>query len=143
LRLNNVVYSIFFFSSEVEIQSKFNRLNGKYKECIELCNEMTQRFSDKRPDCEEILKRKNSWALNEEELEINDELEDIIASKERENESELELTIYSMLRSEIDLIENSSSDSSSEAVNLKRSRSPEQRDQVSQQKRRTKFQNAH
>jgi hypothetical protein len=48
-----------------------------------------------------------------------------------------------MLRSEIDLIENSSSDSSSEAVNLKRSRSPEQRDQVSQQKRRTKFQNAH
>ncbi len=104
---------------------------------------MTHRFSDKRPDCEEILKRKNSWALNEEELEINDELEDIIASKERENESELELTIYSMLRSEIDLIENSSSDSSSGAVTLKRSRSPEQRDQVSQQKRRTKFQNVH
>jgi hypothetical protein len=67
-----------------------------------------------RPGCEEILKRKNSWALNKEELEISNELENIIASKESENE----LTIYSMLRSEISLIENSSS----VAVTLKRSR---------------------
>jgi hypothetical protein len=48
----------------------------------------------RRPNCEQILERKNSWALNE-ELEINDELQNIIASKEYENE----FTIYSILRS--------------------------------------------
>ncbi len=80
---------------------------------------MTARLPHKRLDCEEILERMNSWALNKEELEISNELENIIASKESENE----LTIYSMLRSEIDLIENSSSDSSWGAVTLKRSRS--------------------
>ena len=47
---------------------------------------------------EEILEKKNLWALNKEELEINDELQNIIASKERLNE----LTIYSMLRCEKD-----------------------------------------
>ncbi len=36
---------------------------------------MTSRFPHKRPDSE----RKNSWALNEEELEISEELEDMIA----------------------------------------------------------------
>jgi hypothetical protein len=55
---------------------------------------MTARLPHKRPDCEDILERKNSWALNKEELEISDELEDIIASKGRGNES----TIYSILR---------------------------------------------
>jgi hypothetical protein len=61
----------------------------------------------RRPNCEQILERKNSWAINEEELliEINDELKNIIASKERENE----FTIYSLLKSKIDLIENSDS----------------------------------
>ncbi len=104
-------------------------MNGKYKECIELCDEMTARLAHKRPNCEEVLKRKNLWALNKEKLEINDELENIIASKEPENG----LKIYSMLRSKISLMENSSLG----AVTLKRSRSPEQTDQVSQQKRRT------
>jgi hypothetical protein len=64
----------------------------------------------RRPKCEEILERKNSWALVKEELEINDELENIIASKERENE----FTIYSLLRSKINLIENSDSSSESD-----------------------------
>jgi hypothetical protein len=95
-----------------------NLLKSKYKASLELCNEMTARLLNKRPNCEEILDKKNSWALNKEELEISDELEDIIASKERENE----FTIYLILRSEIkiesqleskiesNLIENSSSD---------------------------------
>jgi hypothetical protein len=61
---------------------------------------MTVRLLNKRPDCEKILEKKSSWALNKDELEISDELENIIASKERENE----LTIYSLLRSEINLI---------------------------------------
>jgi hypothetical protein len=65
---------------------------------------MTSNLPPKRPTCEQILKSKNSWALNKEELEINDQLENIIASKEHENE----FTIYSILRPEINLIQNSS-----------------------------------
>ncbi len=131
-------------------------MKTKFNQSLELCNAMTIRLPFKRPNCEEILNRKSLWTLNEEELEISDELKNIIASKECENE-----LIYSMRRSEINLIEsepesklefsnfdsyldlisdpnyNSSSDSSSEAVTLKRSRSPEQIDEVSQQKRRT------
>jgi hypothetical protein len=56
---------------------------------------MTAKSSHKRPNCEEIHKRKNSWALNEEEFEINEKFLKIIDSKESEDE----LTIYSMLRS--------------------------------------------
>ncbi len=55
---------------------------------------MTSNFPHNRPNSEDILERKNSWALIKEELEVSDELEGISASKERENE----LTIYSMLR---------------------------------------------
>ncbi len=51
----------------------------KYNESLELCNEMTSRFPHKRPDSENILERKNSWALNEEGLEISKEFEDFIA----------------------------------------------------------------
>ncbi len=61
---------------------------------LSLCNEMTQMLPQQRPKCEEILKRKKKWALNEEEFEINDELEKIIDSKGSEND----LTIYSMLK---------------------------------------------
>jgi hypothetical protein len=66
---------------------------------------MTRSLPRKRPNCEEILKKKDFWALNEEELEINDELKNIIALKERKNE----LTIYLLLKSKIDFIENSDS----------------------------------
>ncbi len=58
---------------------------------------MTSNLPHKRPNCEEILERKNSWALNEEEFEINDELEKIINSQG----SESELTIYCLLRSKL------------------------------------------
>ncbi len=75
-------------------------MKSKYKASLELCNEMTARLLNKRPDCEKILEKKNSWALNKDELEISDQLENMIASKERENE----FTIYSMLRSQINLI---------------------------------------
>jgi hypothetical protein len=66
-------------------------LNGKYKECIELCDEMTARLSHKRPDCEDILKRKNLWVMSE-EIELNNDLKYFIDSKESES------TIYSMLK---------------------------------------------
>ncbi len=35
----------------------------------------------KRPNCEEVLKKKDLWALNEEELDINEKLRDEIISK--------------------------------------------------------------
>jgi hypothetical protein len=55
---------------------------------------MSSNFPHNRSNSEDILEKKNSWALIKEELEISDEFEGIIASKERENE----FTIYSMLR---------------------------------------------
>jgi hypothetical protein len=80
-------------------------LKTKYNAALDRYVDMLIPLHRRRPNCEEILEKKDLWALNEEELEISDELENIIALKERENE----LTIYSMLRSEINLIENSSS----------------------------------
>ncbi len=58
---------------------------------------MTSNLAHERPNCEEILNKKDLWTLNEEEFEISDELKKIIYSKVRENE----LTIYSMLRSKM------------------------------------------
>jgi hypothetical protein len=69
-------------------------LNGNYKECTELCNEMKAQISHKRPDCKDILKRKNLWAMNE-EIELNNDLKYFIDSKESES------TIYSMLKCRI------------------------------------------
>jgi hypothetical protein len=68
---------------------------------------MTARFPHKRPNCEGILKSMNSWALIKEELKINDELKNIIASKIRENE----LSIYSILRPKVIEIKIESKDS--------------------------------
>jgi hypothetical protein len=99
-------------------------LKDKYNESLKLYDKMHSDFPHKRLNCEDILERKNSWALKEEELEINDQLENIIAS---------------MLRSEINLNENSSSNSISGAETLKKSRAHEQRDEVSHKKRRTQF----
>jgi serine/threonine protein kinase len=65
----------------------------KYNAAVDIYRDMSA-VSHERPNCEEILKKRNLWALNEEEFEINDELKKIIDSKESENE----LTIYSMLR---------------------------------------------
>jgi hypothetical protein len=116
------------------------QLKVKYNESLKLFKKMHSDFPHERLNCDDILQTKNSWALNEEELEIIDELKNMITSKEYENE----FTIYLILRSEKNLIlsepeseleseiENSSSDSSSEAITLKRSHSPEQRDEVSQ-----------
>ncbi len=55
---------------------------------------MTKESETRRPDCEDILKKKDLWALKEEKFKIDDEFEKIIDSKESENE----LTIYSLLR---------------------------------------------
>jgi hypothetical protein len=54
---------------------------------------MTRNLPRNRPNCEEILKLKHSWALTEEEFEINDELKEEIIFKINNTES-----IYSILR---------------------------------------------
>jgi hypothetical protein len=68
---------------------------------------MTSKSPHERPNCEDVLKGKSSWALNEEEFQVYYELQKIIDSKRRKNK----LTIYSMLRSEINLSSDSSFDS--------------------------------
>jgi hypothetical protein len=91
-----------YFRSYDDYQDISKELKVKYNESLKLYEKMTSKFPYKRPNCEEILRMKNLWPLNKEQLEINDELENIITTKERENE----FTIYSILRSEINLIEN-------------------------------------
>jgi serine/threonine protein kinase len=53
---------------------------------------MTSRIPSKRPDCEEILMKRDLWATSEEEIELNNDLKYFIDSKESES------TIYSMLK---------------------------------------------
>ncbi len=80
-----------------ENESLSELMKGRYKSAIDLHENMLKLMPERRQNCEEILKKKDLWALKEEEFEINDELEKIIDSKESENE----LTIYSMLRSKM------------------------------------------
>ncbi len=68
-------------------------MRKKYNAALDLYDDMTRSLSRSRPNCEKILEIQDSWALNK-ELKISDELENIIASKERENE----FTIYSFFK---------------------------------------------
>jgi hypothetical protein len=80
------------------------QLKDKYNESLKLFKKMHSDSPHERPNCEDILEGKSSWALNEDEFQVSDKLQKIIGSKQRKTE----LTIYSMLRLKI----NSSSDSS-------------------------------
>jgi hypothetical protein len=88
-----IPFKIFRSYDENKVLSKL--LKAKYNAALDLHEDMLKPIPRRRPNCKEILEKKNLWALNKEELEINDELKDIISSKERENE----FTIYSILRS--------------------------------------------
>ncbi len=59
---------------------------------------MIRGLPKKRPTCEEILKQRNLWALNKNELEINDELREEIISKINENQ-----IIFSILKSKLNI----------------------------------------
>jgi hypothetical protein len=50
-------------------------LKPKYEAAIELYDDMTRQLPRKRPNCEEVLKIKNSWSLSETEFAIDNELE--------------------------------------------------------------------
>jgi hypothetical protein len=58
---------------------------------------MTATLPNRRPDCKEILEKKNSWALIEEEFKINDDLkEELILKLGDENQ-----IAFSILKSKI------------------------------------------
>jgi hypothetical protein len=68
-------------------------LKTKYNEAFDnMVRDVSQ-----RPTCEEILKKKDLWVLNEKDFEIDDEMKNIFYSKVRKNK----LTAFSMLRSKI------------------------------------------
>jgi hypothetical protein len=49
-------------------------LKTKYSAALDLCADMCSHLPQRRPNCEEILKKKYLWALKEEEFEIDDEM---------------------------------------------------------------------
>jgi hypothetical protein len=49
-------------------------LKTKYSAALDLCADMCSHLPRRRPNCEEILKKIDLWALKEEEFEVNDEL---------------------------------------------------------------------
>jgi hypothetical protein len=60
---------------------------------------MLRAISNKRPTCEQILNKKDLWALNEEEFEINDELKkELIPKLVGENQ-----LIFSILKSKLNI----------------------------------------
>jgi hypothetical protein len=61
-------------------------LKDKYKKAQKMCNQMAQYCPKLRPNCEQILEIKNSWALNENEFEIN-KLLSVALSPEKGNEN--------------------------------------------------------
>jgi hypothetical protein len=64
-------------------------LKSKYNKSLDLFNDMTQPLPRKRPDCAEILNRKESWALNDGEFKYDEQLHGIIASYADKNESSI------------------------------------------------------
>jgi hypothetical protein len=49
----------------------------KYRVARDLCDEMTRRFPEQRPNCEKILADQNSWALNHNEFDVLTELREV------------------------------------------------------------------
>jgi hypothetical protein len=66
---------------------------GKYRAALELYENMTNSLPVVRPDCEEILKRQNLWALKE--IEIENELRNVLISRVMNEDN----YIYSILES--------------------------------------------
>jgi hypothetical protein len=74
-------------------------LKTNYNAALELYDDMIRDLPKKRPTCEEILKQRSSWALNEKELEIHDRLrEEIISKINDENQ-----IVFSLLKSKLNI----------------------------------------
>jgi hypothetical protein len=61
---------------------KLSIIDSKYYEIRKLFEKMTQSSPDERPNCEEILKNRHLWALDENEFEFENEMNVILKSKE-------------------------------------------------------------
>jgi hypothetical protein len=73
-------------------------LKTKYNAPVDICDDMLRAMSNKRPTCEEILKKLNFWALSG-EFEINDELKkELIPKLVDENQ-----VVFSILKSNLDI----------------------------------------
>jgi hypothetical protein len=74
-------------------------LKSKFQNAVEFYDDMTRSIQNKRPNCEEILEKKNLWALNEEEFEVDDEMrEEIITKVNDENQ-----IVFSILKSKLNI----------------------------------------
>ncbi len=72
-------------------------MKAKYNAALDLYDDMCKPLPRKRPNCEEVLKKKNLWALNEVEFEINEKLrEEIISKLNDENQ-----IIFSLLKQKL------------------------------------------
>jgi hypothetical protein len=60
---------------------------SKYQNALKLSHRMTKSILFKRPNCEEILDSKHLWALDKNELTINDDLKHVIEQKSKDKQS--------------------------------------------------------
>ena len=68
--------NIFYFRDYTE-NDESTLLMNKYQELSELCSKMIQpRVKDRSETCEQILNDRNSWALMDNELDINKEFKE-------------------------------------------------------------------
>ncbi len=93
------LFLILFFRSYEDNDSITDLLKSKFQNSVELYDDMTRSLQKKRPNCEEILEKKNLWALNEEEFEVDDEMrEEIITKVNDENQ-----IVFSILKSKLNI----------------------------------------
>ncbi len=93
-------WNFFFFSRYPE---NCDVLLGKYKELNEWLNKMMNRAYKQRPDCKDILTKKDSWALNKQNFnssEIN-KIDRIILEKTNQQNGNNPSLVYSILRSKL------------------------------------------
>jgi hypothetical protein len=78
----------YLFSSEYKNDSQADsKLPDKYNEALEIYSQMTNKVPAKRPNCEGILKEEKSWALRENEFNIENELNLVFESEYKGNNS--------------------------------------------------------
>ncbi len=59
---------------QIEMNSSTNFLKDKYLNAYEICDRMIQTTSQKRPNCEYLMKTQYLWTLNETEFEFDEQM---------------------------------------------------------------------
>jgi hypothetical protein len=68
-------------------ESRNTSLNPKYRNARQLCNGMTQNIPSNRPKFEEIFNSKRLWALDKNELKIDNQMKSIIEENCKDKQS--------------------------------------------------------